>query len=103
MSERSTTETVRGAGQELVAEVERLIHEGNVRRIVVKHGEETVAEFPLSVGIVGALLAPVLVAVGALVGALSHCTVEIERHETTPEDVGVDTDAAARANLSKAG
>jgi L-asparaginase/Glu-tRNA(Gln) amidotransferase subunit D len=45
IAERSTVEMVQRAGEELVAEVERLIHEGNVRRVVVKHGDETVAEF----------------------------------------------------------
>jgi hypothetical protein len=91
MAMRSTVETIKGAGEELVAEVERLIHEGNVRRVVVKHGDETVAEFPLTFGVVGALVAPMLVALGALVGALSHCTVEIERHETPPAETGTRT------------
>jgi hypothetical protein len=100
MAEQSVLETIKGTGQDLVDEIERLVHEGNVRRVVVKHGAETVAEFPLTVGVVGALLAPVLVAVGALVGALSHCTVEIERLETTPTDTRADTDQAAQAQRS---
>jgi hypothetical protein len=100
MAEQSVVETIKGTGQDLVDEIERLIHEGNVRRVVVKHEGETIAEFPLTVGVVGALLAPVLVAVSALVGALSHCTVEIERHETAPGDTGADGDPAASAEPS---
>jgi hypothetical protein len=50
-----------------------------VRKIVVKHAGHSIAEFPLNVGIIGVVLAPVLAAVGALVAALNDCTIEIER------------------------
>ena len=56
-----------------------LIHEGNVRRVVVKHEGRTVAEFPLTAGVVGAVIAPVLAAVAAIAAMLKDCTVEIER------------------------
>src|SRR5579862_779250 len=82
MSDRSIREQIRVSGEELVERVEHLIHEGNVRRIVIKQGEHTIAEFPLTVGVVGAVLAPMLAAIGALAAALSHCTIEIERAQT---------------------
>jgi hypothetical protein len=64
------------------------VHEGNIRRIVVKHDGETVAEFPLTIGVVGVVLAPVFAAVGALIALLADCTIELERvvAATTPVD-----------------
>jgi len=53
-------------GNQLLATVERLIHEGNVRRIIIKQEGRTVMEIPLTIGVVGAVLAPMLAAVGAL-------------------------------------
>ncbi|HEU5086128.1 MAG TPA: DUF4342 domain-containing protein, partial [Roseiflexaceae bacterium] len=55
------------------------IHEGNVRRITIRQGEQTIAEFPLTIGVIGVLMAPVLAAVGALAALLSDCTIEVER------------------------
>ncbi len=74
------------AGEELLTTVEKLIHAGNVRRIIIKQGEHIVVEFPLTVGVVGVLMAPMLAAVGAIGALLTHCTVEVEREEP-PVDV----------------
>lgn len=68
-------------GEELVARVKALIHDGNVRRIRVKQGTVTLAEFPLTVGVVGALGAPALAALGALAALLTRCSIEVERVE----------------------
>jgi len=54
------------AADQLVDAVKKVLHEGNARRIVIKHDGRIVAEFPLTVGVVGAVVAPVLAAVGAL-------------------------------------
>lgn len=75
-------------GEQLVATVERLIHEGNVRRILIKHEGQTVLEIPLSVGVVGALLAPMLAAVGAIGAALTNCTVEVIRVAPAGQTMG---------------
>ena len=66
-------------GSQLIDKVKQLIHEGNVRRIIVKQEGRTVAEFPLTFGVVGVVLAPVLAAIGALAALLAHCTIEVER------------------------
>jgi hypothetical protein len=66
-------------GEQLATTVERLIHEGNVRRIIIKHEGHTVLEIPLTVGVVGVLVAPMLAAVGAIGAALANCTVEVIR------------------------
>ena len=79
MEERTWWETVKAEGGEVVGKLKQLVHEGNVRRVVVKQGRRTVAEFPLTAGVVGTLLAPVLAAIGALVALLNDCSIEIER------------------------
>lgn len=76
-------ETLRGG--QLIERVRQLIHEGNVRRITVKQGDRIIAEFPLTVGVVGTIFAPVLAAIGALAALLSECTIEIEHTEEAAE------------------
>lgn len=79
MAKEAVWETIKAQGSQLVDELRRLLHEGNVRRIVVRQRGRVVAEFPLSVGLVGALAAPVLAAVGALVAVLADCSIDVER------------------------
>ena len=74
-------ERIRVEGGELLEEVRRLLHEGNVRRIAIKQGDRTVVEFPLTLGLVGAALAPALAAVGAMAALLTDCSIEVEREE----------------------
>jgi Domain of unknown function (DUF4342) len=68
-------------GDELVATVKQLLREGNVRRIIIKHEGQAALEIPLTIGVVGTLLAPWLAAVGALGALLTHCTIEVVRTE----------------------
>ncbi len=77
-------ETIKVEGGELLERVKQLIHEGNVRRIVIRQGDRSVAEFPLTVGLVGTVAAPVLAAVGALAALLTNCTIEVERENGRP-------------------
>lgn len=66
----------------VIAKVEDLIREGNVRRVVVKNATgQTVIEAPLTVGVVGAALAPVWAAIGAIAVLASRFTIELERKE----------------------
>lgn len=75
----SYKESFKVAGQQLVEAVKKLLHEGNVRRVSIKHGDHVIAEFPLTVGVIGAVLAPVLAAVAAIAAVIQECTVEVER------------------------
>jgi hypothetical protein len=79
MSESTFKESFKVAADQLVDAVKRLLHEGNVRRIIIKQDGRTVAEFPMTVGVIGAVFAPVLAAVGALAAVLTDCTIEVER------------------------
>ena len=69
-------------GENLLKKVKELIAEGNVRKITIieKSGKE-LASFPLTVGVVGALLLPVLAAVGAIAALMTECTITVERDE----------------------
>jgi Domain of unknown function (DUF4342) len=79
MTERTWTETIKVTGAQLVEAAKKILHEGNVRRVIIKQGDHTVAEFPLSVGVIGAVIAPILAAIGALAAVLNECTIEVER------------------------
>ena len=73
------------SGEELVATVKRLVHEGTVRRIIIKHEGQTALEIPLTVGVAGTLLAPWLAALGAMGALLTHCTIEVVRSDSPGE------------------
>lgn len=77
----TTWESLKGDAEHLVTRLKQLVHEGNVRRVLVKHDGRVIAEFPLTAGVVGAVIAPVLAAVGTIVAMVRDCTVEIERLE----------------------
>jgi hypothetical protein len=79
MAERTCTESFKVAADQLVDAVRRVVHEGNVRRVVIKQDGQTIVEFPMTVGVVGAVFAPVLAAAGALAAVLTECTIEVER------------------------
>ncbi len=67
-------------GDELLKKVKDLIHEGNVRRLIIKNGEgKRIIEIPLTIGVVGAVLLPVWVAIGAIAAVVTDCTIEVER------------------------
>lgn len=72
-------ETVKVTGDNLLKRVKELVHEGNVRRVTVKQGSKTIAEFPVTIGVVGAVAAPMLAALGAAAALLANCSIEVER------------------------
>ena len=69
---------------ELGDKLKELVHEGNVRRLIVKREDDVIAEFPLTAAVVGAVIAPVLAAIGAIAALVTNCTIEVER--TKPEE-----------------
>ena len=74
-----------GTTDQILAQIARLIDEGNLRRVVVKQRGRTVAEFPVTVGVIGAVIAPLAAAIGALAAVLAECTIEVERTEQGTE------------------
>lgn len=77
-------------GDEVVAKVKELIHEGNIRRITIKNEDgRTMLEVPLTIGLIGAALLPVLAAIGAAAALATRCTIVVEREtEATLADDG---------------
>lgn len=81
MTEKTYWDSFKAERDNVMGRIKALIHEGNVRRVVIQHDGRTVAEFPLTAGVVGAVLAPVLAAIGALVAVLQDCTIQVEREK----------------------
>ena len=70
------------AADDLIGRVKDLIREGNIRRIVVRNEEgKTLLEIPVTVGVIGALFAPYLAALGAIAAMATRCTIAVERRE----------------------
>jgi len=73
-------ETFSVSSDDLVQRVKELIHEGNVRRIIVKNEEgKTLLEIPLTVGVIGIVLVPWLAALGAIAALATRCTIVVQR------------------------
>ena len=87
---RTFTESFKVTGAELVEALRTLLHEGNVRRVRIRKDGRTLVEFPLTVGVIGAVFAPILAAAGAVAAVVGDCTLEVERE--TPDDQGPGTD-----------
>ena len=78
----SKTEEFKISGEEVIAKIKSLVAEGNARRIIIKNEkEETIIEIPLTIGAVGALLAPMLAAVGAVAALVTKCTIIVEKKD----------------------
>ena len=77
-----TKESFKINGENLLRKVKELIAEGNIRKITIhdKDGKE-IMNFPLSVGVVGALLAPALAAIGAVAALVGECTITVEKED----------------------
>jgi hypothetical protein len=76
-------------GDEVVAKVKELIHEGNIRRITIKNEDgRTMLEVPLTLGLIGAAFLPVLAAIGAAAALATKCTIVVERDVEPPADRG---------------
>jgi hypothetical protein len=80
----SVFEQVKVAGKDLVEKIGELIHQGNVRRLIIKneHGH-TLFEVPVTVATIGVIAAPVLAAAGAIAAMVGVCTIEVERNPPT--------------------
>jgi uncharacterized protein DUF4342 len=86
MPEQTSWESIKADSSALFDKLKQIVHEGNVRRVRVRQGANIVAEFPLTAGVVGVVLAPVVAAIATLVALLKDCTLEVERTATTTEE-----------------
>src|SRR5262245_43490403 len=93
--ERTWRERIEGTTEQILAQIRRLIDEGKVRRVLLKQQGRVVAEFPLTVGVVGTVIAPVAAAIGALSAVLAECSIEVEKTTepaTPPSEGKVDVE-----------
>lgn len=80
-------------GSELVDKVKQLIHEGTVRRIVIKSDDRTIFELPVAVGALGAILLPTLAALGVVAAMLTEASIIVERRDPAGDEIiGTDSD-----------
>ena len=77
--ERTWWEKIEGTSEQVLNELKRLVEDGNARRVVVKQRGRTIAEFPMTAGVIGVVLAPVAAAIGVLTALLTDCTIEVEK------------------------
>ncbi len=83
---KSTHESFKVSGDEILTKIKEIIKEGNARRIIIKNEkDETIIEFPLTVGAIGIVLAPIFAAVGTLAALATHCTILVEKINTENE------------------
>ena len=87
--DRTFWQKLEGTTETILAQLRKLVDEGNIRRIVVKQRGRTIAEFPLTAGVIGAVIAPVAAAIGALSALIADCTIEVEKAVTEPESTPV--------------
>jgi hypothetical protein len=79
---KANRESFRVTGDEIISKVKEIIREGNARKIIIKNDkDETILEFPLTIGAIGAVLAPVFAAVGTIAALATDCTIIVEKRE----------------------
>ena len=79
-NKKSNQESFKVTGDELLSKIKEIIKEGNARRVIIKNEkEETIIEFPLTIGAIGVVLAPVFAAVGAIAALVTDCTIVVEK------------------------
>lgn len=82
-SQKSKTEQFKVSGKEMVEKVKEIIHEGNVRRIIIKNeAGNTIIDIPITIAGIGTLMAPWLAALGAIAALVTNCTIVVKRKKT---------------------
>jgi len=80
--EHVRTEEFQVSGDMLIAKIKELVHEGNIRHIAIKNEDgKTLIDVPLTLSVVGAILAPQLAAIGAIAALVTHCTIVVDKVE----------------------
>ena len=76
------TEEFKVGGNDIIKKIKELVNEGNIRKITIRDKEgKSIAEFPLTVGVVGTVIVPILAAIGTIVALVAECTISVEKEE----------------------
>ncbi len=82
MDERTRTEEFSVDGERIVSKIKELLHEGNIRKVIIKDKDgKVLLEIPVTIGVVGVLIAPQLAALGAIAALLTEATIVVEKTE----------------------
>jgi hypothetical protein len=92
MADKTIWETIETTGEQLLKTVKKVVEAGNVRRVRIRQKDRTIAEFPLTVGVIGTVFAPMLIAVGALAAVLTECSIDVEKVAEKVATTGTATD-----------
>ena len=80
MEDNTRKEEIQVSGEELISKIKELIHEGNIRRVIIQNEEgRPLIDIPLTLGVVGVLVAPQLAALGAIAALITKGTIVVER------------------------
>jgi hypothetical protein len=90
MADNTWWEKVEAKGGEVVDKVKEIVEEGNVRRVRIRQKDRVIAEFPLTFGVVGAVLAPIFAAIATIAALLTECSIEVEREKPAGGDAPKD-------------
>ena len=89
MPDNAGFEDFKVKGEELLAKARELVHEGNIRRIMIINDEgRTLIEIPLTVGVIGAVLLPVWAAIGAIAAVVTDCTIRVHKNDDEGNEYG---------------
>jgi hypothetical protein len=92
IEQKQPYEELQVVGEQLLSKVKELIHEGNVRRIIIKQEGHTVVEIPLTFGLAGVILAPTLAAIGVIGALIAQCSIEVVRSERPGDPISQKID-----------
>lgn len=82
------TEEFKVTGGDFVKKIKELINEGNIRKITIKDKDgKSFAEFPLTLGVVGTVILPVIAAIGTIIALVAECTISVEKGEIKDKQV----------------
>lgn len=82
------TEEFKVSGSDVVKKIKGLIREGNIRKITIKDKDgKSIAEFPLTIGVVGTVILPVVAAIGTIIALVAECTISVEREKTEEKSI----------------
>ncbi len=83
MTNKTHAEEIHVSGDELLSKIKELVHQGNIRRVIIKNENgHILIDIPLTLGVVGALLVPQLAAVGAIAALITKGTIIVEKEDT---------------------
>lgn len=78
----TTTEEFKVSGESIMKKIKELVKEGNIRKITIKNnGGRVIAEFPLTIGVIGTVILPVFAAIGTIIALVSECTISVEKED----------------------